>query len=73
MLEIVLTREDGQALLWIDRHFFHEGSHHAFNQLKARGASVAYPSQNIGVADHYVPTRGRGGRFTRRSAGSSRR
>ncbi len=58
---VVLTREDGQALLWIDRHFFHEGSHHAFNQLKARGASVAYPSQNIGVADHYVPTRGRGG------------
>ncbi|MCR0982391.1 3-isopropylmalate dehydratase large subunit [Roseomonas populi] len=57
---VILTREDGQALLQIDRHFFHEGSHHAFNQLRARGARVARPSQNIGVADHYVPTRGRG-------------
>ena len=57
----ILTREDGQALLWIDRHFFHEGSHHGFNQLKARGAAVAQPALNIGVADHYVPTRGRGG------------
>jgi 3-isopropylmalate/(R)-2-methylmalate dehydratase large subunit len=59
----ILTREDGQALLWIDRHFFHEGSHHAFNQLRARGAAVARPSLNIGVADHYVPTRGRGERI----------
>ncbi|WP_338664762.1 3-isopropylmalate dehydratase large subunit [Pararoseomonas sp. SCSIO 73927] len=58
---VILTREDGQALLLIDRHFFHEGSHHAFNQLRARGAAVARPSQNVGVADHYVPTRGRGG------------
>ncbi|MFC7737305.1 3-isopropylmalate dehydratase large subunit [Roseomonas sp. GCM10028921] len=57
----ILTREDGQSLLLIDRHFFHEGSHHAFGQLRARGARVARPAQNIGVADHYVPTRGRGG------------
>ncbi|TPG44790.1 3-isopropylmalate dehydratase large subunit [Roseomonas nepalensis] len=57
----ILTREDGQALLWIDRHFFHEGSHHGFNQLKARNAPVARPALNVGVADHYVPTRGRGG------------
>ena len=56
----ILTREDGQSLLWIDRHFFHEGSHHAFAQLRARGAAVARPALNIGVADHYVPTRGRG-------------
>ena len=57
----ILEREDGQALLWIDRHFFHEGSHHAFAQLRARDANVAYPALNIGVADHYVPTHGRGG------------
>jgi 3-isopropylmalate/(R)-2-methylmalate dehydratase large subunit len=55
---VVLTREDGQALLLIDRHFFHEGSHHAFNQLAARGARVPYPTQNIGVVDHYIPTHG---------------
>ena len=55
----ILTREDGQALLWIDRHFFHEGSHHAFAQLRDRGAAVAHPSLNVGVADHYVPTHAR--------------
>ncbi|MDQ1078987.1 3-isopropylmalate dehydratase large subunit [Pseudoroseomonas cervicalis] len=54
---VVLTREDGQSLLWIDRHFFHEGSHHAFAQLRARQARVARPELNIGIADHYVPTR----------------
>ncbi|WP_159992676.1 3-isopropylmalate dehydratase large subunit [Roseomonas sp. 18066] len=57
---VVLTREDGQSLLWIDRHFFHEGSHHAFAQLRARGAKVAEPSLTIGVADHYVPTQSPG-------------
>ncbi len=57
---LVLTREDGQGLLWIDRHFVHEGSHHAFAQIEARGASVARPDRTFAVADHYVPTRGRG-------------
>lgn len=56
---VVATREDGEALLWVDRHFIHEGSHHAFRQLDARGAAVAEPSLTFGVADHYVPTRGR--------------
>jgi 3-isopropylmalate/(R)-2-methylmalate dehydratase large subunit len=55
----VLSREDGQSLLWIDRHFVHEGSHHAFGQIAARGAGVARPDRTFGVADHYVPTRGR--------------
>ncbi len=53
----VLTREDGQALLWIDRHFVHEGSHHAFAKLGSRNAPVARPDLTFGVADHYVPTR----------------
>lgn len=57
----VATREDGQTLLWIDRHFVHEGSHHAFAKLRERGAAVARPDLTFGVADHYVPTRGRGG------------
>ena len=57
----VVTREDGQALLWIDRHFVHEGSHHAFGKLRASGARVARPDLTFGVADHYVPTRGRAG------------
>jgi 3-isopropylmalate/(R)-2-methylmalate dehydratase large subunit len=56
----VLTREDGRSLLWIDRHFVHEGSHHGFAKLAERGAGVARPDLTFAVADHYVPTRNRG-------------
>ncbi|MFL5165282.1 MAG: aconitase family protein, partial [Microvirga sp.] len=55
----VVTREDGATLLWVDRHFVHEGSFHAFDQLKALGAGVARPDLTFGIADHYVPTRAR--------------
>ena len=55
----VLTREDGSTLLWVDRHYVHEGSHHAFARLAERGLPVAEPALTIGVADHYVPTRRR--------------
>ncbi len=56
---VVAVREDGEALLWVDRHFVHEGSHHAFRQLDGKGRSVSEPGLTFGVADHYVPTRGR--------------
>ena len=55
----IARREDGAALLWVDRHYVHEGSFHAFSQMKARGRTIAEPSLTFGVADHYVPTRGR--------------
>jgi 3-isopropylmalate/(R)-2-methylmalate dehydratase large subunit len=55
----IVRRDDGQSLLWIDRHFLHEGSFHAFAQLRARGAGVARPDLSFAIADHYVPTRGR--------------
>ncbi|WP_296574531.1 3-isopropylmalate dehydratase large subunit [Phreatobacter sp.] len=58
---VVSSRADGLSLLWIDRHFVHEGSHHAFGQIAARGVPVARPDLTFGVADHYVPTRGRDG------------
>ncbi len=54
----ILRREDGQSLLWVDRHYVHEGSFHAFGRLAERGVPVAEPSLTFGVADHYVPTRG---------------
>ncbi len=54
----IAHREDGEALLWVDRHFVHEGSFHAFSRLAERGADVAEPGLTFGVADHYVPTRG---------------
>jgi 3-isopropylmalate/(R)-2-methylmalate dehydratase large subunit len=56
---VIVTREDGEALLWVDRHFVHEGSHHAFRAIDARGLGVAEPGLTFGIADHYVPTRGR--------------
>jgi 3-isopropylmalate/(R)-2-methylmalate dehydratase large subunit len=55
----ITRREDGAALLWVDRHYVHEGSFHAFSQMKARGRAIAEPGLTFGVADHYVPTRGR--------------
>ena len=57
----ILTRDHGDTLLWIDRHFVHEGSHHAFAKLEARNLAVARPDLTFGVADHYVPTRTRAG------------
>ena len=54
----IVRREDGNSLLWVDRHFVHEGSFHAFAKLAERGVTVAEPGLTFGVADHYVPTRG---------------
>src|ERR1700682_3691048 len=54
----IVRREDGEVLLWVDRHYVHEGSFHAFSQMKERGRTVAEPGLTFGVTDHYVPTRG---------------
>src|SRR3984957_4449553 len=55
-----IVQRDGESLLWVDRHYVHEGSFHAFSRLAERGATVAEPELTFGVTDHYVPTRGRG-------------
>jgi 3-isopropylmalate/(R)-2-methylmalate dehydratase large subunit len=54
----IVRRDDGESLLWVDRHYVHEGSFHAFSKLAERRAAVAEPGLTFGVADHYVPTRG---------------
>ncbi|HET7884801.1 MAG TPA: 3-isopropylmalate dehydratase large subunit [Bradyrhizobium sp.] len=54
-----VLQQGGESLLWVDRHYVHEGSFHAFTQLARRGGHVAEPELTFGVADHYVPTRGR--------------
>jgi len=54
----IVRRDDGDTLLWVDRHYVHEGSFHAFGKLSERGAAVAEPGLTFAVADHYVPTRG---------------
>jgi 3-isopropylmalate/(R)-2-methylmalate dehydratase large subunit len=55
----IARREDGAALLWVDRHYVHEGSFLAFDQIRKRRRTVAEPALTFGIADHYVPTRGR--------------
>jgi 3-isopropylmalate/(R)-2-methylmalate dehydratase large subunit len=55
----VVRQSNGDALLWIDRLYLHEGSFHAFEQLARRNAPVAEPGLVFGFADHYVPTHGR--------------
>lgn len=55
----ITRRSDGSSLLWVDRHLVHEGSHHAFARLAARGAKIAEPQLTYAVVDHYAPTRGR--------------
>ncbi|MCD2178603.1 3-isopropylmalate dehydratase large subunit [Rhizobium sp. C1] len=55
----ILRHPSGPSLLYIDRDMIHEGSFHAFADLKRRGLMPRRPKQIFGVADHYVPTRGR--------------
>ena len=59
----ILTAENGLSLLWVDRHYIHEGSFQGFDKVDARGAKVAQPDLTFGIADHYVPT-ARGRTFT---------
>jgi 3-isopropylmalate/(R)-2-methylmalate dehydratase large subunit len=54
-----ILRVDGASLLWVDRHLVHEGSHHGFAKLAARGEQVAAPDLTFAVVDHYAPTRSR--------------
>jgi 3-isopropylmalate/(R)-2-methylmalate dehydratase large subunit len=53
----ITRRDDGAALLWVDRHYVHEGSFQAFTQMRERGRTLAEPGLTFGIADHYVPTR----------------
>ena len=53
---LIVERNAGPSLLYIDRHLIHEGSFHAFSTLRERDLTVRNPHQIFGVADHYVPT-----------------
>jgi 3-isopropylmalate/(R)-2-methylmalate dehydratase large subunit len=56
---VVTERDGGPSLLYIDRDYVHEGSFHAFADLKRRGLTVRRREQVTGFADHYVPTHAR--------------
>lgn len=54
---VVKNYDDGQSLLYIDRHLVQEvSSPQAFAGLEASGKRVRRPAANISVADHAVPT-----------------
>jgi 3-isopropylmalate/(R)-2-methylmalate dehydratase large subunit len=52
----VLEREDGQTLLYVDRHLVHEGGAAAFEALRRRGLTPRAPERIFTVPDHYAPT-----------------
>ncbi|MBL6454988.1 3-isopropylmalate dehydratase large subunit [Belnapia sp. T6] len=52
----VLEREDGQTLLYVDRHLMHDGGAVAFDVLRKRGLKPRAPERIFAVPDHYVPT-----------------
>jgi 3-isopropylmalate/(R)-2-methylmalate dehydratase large subunit len=55
----VIVSREGEALLYVDVNFVHEGAFHAFAQLAKEGRKVRRPRQTFATADHYVPTVGR--------------
>ncbi len=54
---VIVARDDGACLLWIDRHIVHEGSFHGFGMLDHDGRKVHRPDLTFALADHYVPSR----------------
>ena len=52
----VLEREDGQTLLYVDRHLVHDGAAPAFETLRQRGLKPRAPERIFATPDHYVPT-----------------
>ena len=59
-LHAVRTLPTGQTQLFIGLHLIHEvTTPQAFDALRERGWSVAFPNRTFGTVDHIVPTRER--------------
>jgi 3-isopropylmalate/(R)-2-methylmalate dehydratase large subunit len=56
---VVMQRDDGQSLLYVDRHLVQDGSAPAFQMLRQRGLPVRRPDLAFATPDHYVPTASR--------------
>ncbi len=57
---VVETRDDGTALIYIDRHLVHEvTSPQAFEALRQQGRPVRRPELTLAVPDHNLPTTAR--------------
>jgi len=53
---VIVEREDGDVLLYIDRHMTHDLHFRTFGALKAEGMRIKEPDKLFGVPDHSVPT-----------------
>ena len=53
---VVTRRDDGQCLLYVDRHLVQDGSAPAFAMLRRRGLAVRRPERAFATPDHFVPT-----------------
>ncbi|KAF4537154.1 Peptidyl-prolyl cis-trans isomerase [Lasiodiplodia theobromae] len=59
---VVCQQEDGQYLLYIDRHLIYEcTSPQAFDGLRAKNRAVRRPDLSLATTDHTVPTSPRSG------------
>ncbi len=59
---VVAEEPDGSTLIYVDRHLLHEVSTpQSFVALDDSGKTVRRPETSLAVADHAVPTTGRGG------------
>ena len=52
----VVAHDDGQTLLWVDRHLIHDLHHRAFDELAAQGRSIRRPDLLFATPDHSMPT-----------------
>ena len=53
---VVHERDDGQTLLYVDKHLIHDGSINAFEFLRKRALKPRAPERCFATPDHYVPT-----------------
>ena len=53
---VIVQRDDGQCLLYVDRHLGHDGSFHAYSMIREAGRTVRRPDQTFMTPDHYTPT-----------------
>lgn len=56
---VVMQRDDGACLMYVDRHLIQDGSAPAFEMLHQRQLKTRVPSKAFGTPDHYIPTLGR--------------
>ncbi len=56
---VVVDRDDGNTLLYVDRHLMHDGSAAGFARLRDRKVKLRRPDRGFATPDHYVLTNSR--------------